>query len=76
MEKEYEIYSVDAEMFNCNKYFPNCIGFQLNWNANIGFGQISFIYDTVTKEWSYDSECMGKEFCLTVLKKWLDDIKE
>ena len=74
MDEKYEIYSVDAEMYNCNKYYPNCIAYVLKWDANIGFGELTFIYDTKTKEWSYDSECMGKDFCLAVLKKWLSDL--
>ena len=51
-------------MYNCNqKYYPNCIGFQLSWEANVGFGQLTFMYNTKTQEWGYDSECMSKEFC-------------
>lgn len=73
MEK-YEIYSVEAEMFQCNECFPNCIGFELNWDANVGFGQLSFVYNTKTKKWSYDSECVGAEFSKAVLNKWLDDV--
>ena len=72
MSKKYEIYSVEAEMFNCNQHYPDCIGFQLNWDANLGFGQLSFIYNTKTQKWSYDNECMSKEFCVAVLDKWLE----
>lgn len=71
---KYEIYEVEAEMFKCNKNYPNMLGFQLHWTANIGFGDLSFYYDYVKKEWEYDSECMGKEFCMEILKKWLDTI--
>lgn len=75
MDKKYEIFSVEAEMYNCNQqYYPNCIGFQLQWEANIGFGSLTFIYDTKDKTWDCDSECMSKEFCLEVLKKWLESL--
>lgn len=74
MEKEYEIYGVEAEMFQCNEYFPNCIGFELNLDADIGFGQLNFINNTATKKLSYDTECMGKEFFKDVLDKWLEGI--
>lgn len=74
MEKEYKIYGVEAEMFQCNEHFPNSIGFELNWDANIGFGQLNFIYNTVTRKWSYDTECTGKEFSKAVLDKWLEGI--
>lgn len=76
MNKEYEIYSVSAEMFLCNEHFPDCMGFQLDWEANVGFGQLSFMYNVRTKMWSYDSECMGKDFCMTVLNKWLGDLEK
>lgn len=71
MNKEYEIYEVKAEMFKCNEKFPNMLGFQLYWSANIGFGELSFYYDTVKNVWEYDTECMDKEFCVAVLDKWL-----
>lgn len=75
--KNYEIYSVEAEMYVYNQeYYPNCIGFRLNWEANTGFGQLTFMHDTSTKEWSYDSESMGEEFCKAVLNKWLESLME
>ena len=49
MNKEYEIYEVKAEMFKCNENFPDMLGFQLHWSANIGFGDLSFYYNTAKK---------------------------
>ena len=75
LNKKYIIYDVNTEMYICNQeYYPDCIGFQLNWTANVGFGQLTFIYNTKTKEWGYDSECMSEEFCKAVLDKWLSDV--
>ena len=74
MGKKYEIFDVEAEMFKANKYYPNTIVFKLIWTANLGFGELSFDYDTEKKTWDYDSEGMSKEFCLAVLNKWLDDM--
>lgn len=73
-KNEYVIYNVDAEMYNCNYHYPNCIAFQLSWSANIGFGELTYVYDTQTKQWACDTECMGKDFCIAVLNKWLDSI--
>lgn len=73
MSKEYTIYNVESEMFQCNKHYPNCIGFWLNWDANVGFGRLSFIYNTKTKEWMCDSKYMSEELCKAVLDKWLQD---
>jgi len=74
-KEKYEIYSAVGQMYKCNEeFYPNCIGFQIEWEANLGFGQLTFIYDTKTKEWGCDSECMSKEFCNAVLKKWLENI--
>lgn len=74
-KRGYEIYNVESELFSCSQeYFPNCIGFHLTWEANIGFGTLSFRYDTKEHKWSYDTECMDKDFCMAVLDKWLDDL--
>lgn len=74
MNEKYEIYDVDAEMFNCNLHFPDTIAFKLKWVGNVGFGELSFLFNTKTKEWSCDTECMGKDFCEAVLNKWLEGI--
>ena len=74
MNNKYEIYDVDAEMFKCNSNYPNMLGFRLHWSANLGFGELSFYYDTKKNEWEYDTECMGKEFCKAVLDKWLEEM--
>ena len=75
MDKKYEIYDVQAEMFIANqKYFPNMLCFNLRFECNLGFGELSFGYDTEKKTWDYDTECMSKEFCLVVLNKWLEDL--
>ena len=71
---EYEIYSAEGEFYKCNENFPNCIGFQIDWTANIGFGQLTFIYNTKTKEWGCDTEHMDAEFCKQVLAKWYDTV--
>lgn len=73
--EEYEIEYADGEMYKGNKHFPNTIGFKIQWGAkNIGFGELTFYYDTATKEWSYDDEFMSANFCKAVLMKWLDSI--
>ncbi len=74
MKNKYEIYDVKAEMFDANKHFPDIIVLNLQWTANIGFGEISFMYNTSTKEWDYDTECMGRDFCKAVLNKWIDNL--
>lgn len=74
MDKKYEIYDVEAEMYKANEYFSNTMVFRLNWTANLGFGELNFYYDTKKNEWECDSECMSKEFCKAVLDKWLSDV--
>lgn len=74
MNKEYKIYEVVAEMFECNENYPNMLGFRLHWSASLGFGELNFYYDMKKKEWEYDTECMSKEFCIAVLNKWLETI--
>ena len=74
MDKKYEIYDVEAEMYKANEHFPNTMVFRLNWTANLGFGELNFYYDTEKNEWECDSECMSKEFCKVVLDKWLEDM--
>ena len=71
-QNEYIIYEVHGYFYNSTE--PDCIGFQLEYTANIGFGNILFHYNTKTEEYLVDTECMGKEFCLAVLEKWLDTI--
>ena len=74
MSKKYEIYDVEAEMFNATPSFHDHIVFRLKWTANLGFGAIDFYYDTVKQEWDFDSEYMSKQFCLAVLTRWLNDV--
>ena len=35
MDKKYEIYDVEAEMYKANDHFPNTMVFRLNWTANL-----------------------------------------
>ena len=73
--KKYEIEYAVGEMYNGNKHFPNTIGFKIEWGAkNIGFGELTFYYDTATKDWSYDDEYMSADFCKAVLAKWFNTI--
>lgn len=73
--KNYEIYSVQSELYNANQEcFPNIIVFNISWEANIGFGELKFMYNTKTNKWNYDSECMGKDFCKAVLRKWFESV--
>ena len=51
MDKKYEIYDVEAEMYKANEHFPNTMVFRLNWTANLGFGELNFCYDTEKNEW-------------------------
>ena len=75
MANKYEIYSVSSEMWKCDEhYFPNRVCLCIQWKANIGFGQLKFIYNTQTNEWNIDDECMDEEFCQAVLNKWLHGI--
>lgn len=75
MSREYEIYDVKAEMYECHPdILPNTVIFKLHWSANLGWGELTFFHNEETEEWSYDSECMDKEFCAAVLNKWLDSI--
>ena len=74
MEKKYVIHSVDAEVYKANENFPNTMVFKLAWVANLGFGELTFYYDTKTQEWECDSECMSKEFCSAILDHWLETI--
>ena len=74
---QLEIYETNSSIFDGNpEYFPNKIFFQIDWSANIGFGQLTFSYDTKTDKWDCDTECMSKEFCNAVLQKWLEGIYE
>lgn len=43
MNKKYEIYDVEAEMFNATTSFPDHIVFRLKWTANLGFGELIFL---------------------------------
>lgn len=74
MDKKYEIYDVEAEIYKANEHYRNTIVFRLNWTANLGFGELNFYYNTDKNEWECDSECMSKEFCSAVLDKWLSDV--
>ena len=74
MTNTYEIYNVKAEMYKANENFPNLMVFKLNWDANLGFGELNFYYDIEKKTWQYDSEHMSKEFCSAVLNKWLETV--
>ena len=71
MDKKYEIFDVEAEMYKANEHYPNTMVFKLIWTANLGFGELNFYYDTEKNEWECDSECMSKEFCAAVLDKFL-----
>ena len=76
-QKEYEIEYAYGEMYKCNSNFPNTIGFKIEWGAKgIGFGELSFYYDTQTQKWEYDDEYMSADFCKAVLAKWFDSIGE
>lgn len=73
--KKYEIEYAAGEMYKGNKHFPSTIGFKIEWGAkNIGFGELTFYYDTATKDWSYDDEYMSADFCKAVLAKWFNTI--
>lgn len=74
MDKKYDIYDVEAEIYKANEHYPNTIVFRLKWTANLGFGELNFHYNTEKNEWKCDNECMSKEFCNAVLDKWLIDV--
>lgn len=73
--EKYAIYEVRSEMWECDKkHFPNQLAFRIQWVANIGFGELTFIYNTKTNTWSVDDEHMSEEFCKAVLFKWLNGV--
>lgn len=70
--KQIEIYDVNGEMWQCNpEMFPDLVAIRLQWDSELGWGNLEFTYNTKTHEWNLDSECMSEEFCLAVLKHWL-----
>ena len=56
------------------EYYPDTIVFKILWEANVGFGELTFTYNTRTSEFHYDSECMSKEFCIEVVNKCFGEI--
>ena len=74
INKEYEIYNVDAQIYENHNCFPKTMCLHLYWNGNLGSGELIFNYNRRTKEWESDTECMNKEFCKAVFSKWLDSI--
>ena len=71
-KEEYEIFSAQGELYSYDLQF----GLQISWESNIGFGQLTFIYDPESETWDCDTECMSEEFCKAVLNKWLHSILE
>ena len=70
--KQIEIYDVNGEMWLCDpETFPNLVAFRIQWDSELGWGNLEFTYNTKTHEWNVDSECMSEEFCLAILKYWL-----
>lgn len=68
----FEIYDVNGEMWKCDpETFPDIIALRLQWDSELGWGNLEFTYNTKTHEWNIDSECMSEEFCLAILKHWL-----
>lgn len=73
--KKYEIHHVESEMWKCSdEYFPNQVAFRIQWSANVGFGELTFVYNTKEHKWVVDDEFMSEEFCLAVLQKWLHGV--
>ncbi len=76
-KKNYEIEYACGEMYKGNKHFPNTLAFKIRWGAvGIGFGELSFYFDTKSGKWECDSEYMSDEFCKAVLAKWFDGIED
>lgn len=74
-DEKYIIYEVRSGMWDCDKkYFPNQIAFRIQWIANVGFGELTFVYNTATNTWSVDDEHMSEDFCKAVLFKWLNGV--
>lgn len=74
-KEKYIIYEVRSEMWECDKqHFPHQLAFRIQWVANVGFGELTFIYNTKTKVWSVDDEHMSEDFCNAVLSKWLNGV--
>ena len=74
---EYNIEWADGEMYKCNSNFPNTLCLKIQWGAkNIGFGELTFHYNTETENWACDDEDMSANFCKAVLLKWFDSIGE
>lgn len=74
--KEIEIYDVfDFYCFNNEKYE----GFKLNWDSNIGFGEMTFSKNKNDESnWEVQTECMSdnkdKEFIKLVLDKFIEKL--
>ncbi len=53
-------------------------GITFEWQANIGWGQLMLMFDTETKTWSADTECMcsneDKEFMKLILEKFAKQV--
>ena len=72
---EYIIYEVRSQMWKCDEeFFPDDIAFRIQWSANVGFGELTFVYNTRTNKWRIDDECMSEAFCKAVLDKWLHGV--
>ena len=75
--KEIEIYDVGLKSIFDNEKYE---GFKLNWDSNIGFGEMTFFKDKRDENphWKVDTECMSdnedKEFIKLVLLKFADKI--
>lgn len=72
-DKKYDIYEVSGEIFKCAEPVPYYMVFRLKYTSNIGWGEITFTYDTNSNAWEIDDEYMSEEFCKAVLNKWLYD---
>ena len=73
--EEIEIYDLfEFHCFNNEKYE----GFKLNWDSNIGFGEMTFSKSKGEEVWEVQTECMSdnedKEFIKLVLDKFIQKL--
>ena len=47
---------------------------KIKWDSNIGFGELTCVYNPETKKWEVDDEYMGREF-VDGIADGLDQIK-
>jgi len=71
MDKDYEIEINKIEAFQPTR-FPNNTVINIDWSANVGFGQLGIIINKNGKVF-LDTEFMGRDFAKQILNKIVDN---